>query len=500
MNKYLSSCHYRKWLLYTLVVLPFGINAQAQNLVPNPSFEEYIECPNEDPQALITTKYWYTYFPNPDYFHPCNSGDRSTPKSGMGWQNAHHGVAYVGLSTGNKAGGQEYVANKLNAPLEPCNFYRTGISVNLVDSHKAGTDNLGVLFFLSPPPYFGSGIHRNIPQVSYSKYGAITDKINWTRLTKTFRADSAYDKLIIGGFGNLDSMQIVITPTGKNSLVWGYYFLDSVVVEKLFGFDMNRVLCAGNPFDITFGVFVSDYFRNGNAFTFQLSDQNGSFASPTNIGVSESTASGIIKCNAPNIPTGNNYRGRIVSSIPPDTFNLCGNIQITSGLNLNINSNAPVCPKEDLILMASAVNGAAYRWTGPNSFSSESPNPVISKADSIHSGNYIATASLNDCKATDSITVDVVCNPVAVPTGFSPNGDGNNDVLFVRAMESVKELNLRIYNRWGQLLFETRDINSGWDGTYKGQKFDAEVVAYVLTAVSQSGRTYLSKGNITLIR
>lgn len=112
---------------------------------------------------------------------------------------------------------------------------------------------------------------------------------------------------------------------------------------------------------------------------------------------------------------------------------------------------------------------------------------------------------------TDSIiTIDFVANdlvvahfksPVAVfiPTGFSPNGDGINDVLQIMG-EGILSLNLAIYDRWGQRVFQTTDVNTFWDGTFNGQPLNSGVFAYKVFAVLADGTEISQSGNITLMR
>jgi len=101
---------------------------------------------------------------------------------------------------------------------------------------------------------------------------------------------------------------------------------------------------------------------------------------------------------------------------------------------------------------------------------------------------------------------------VDVPNAFSPNRDGANDILYVRGL-GVREIEFRVYNRWGELVFETFDIGivcndpsecmplKGWDGTYKGKNQEMDVYIYTLKAIFQDGgQTDLRKGNVTLIR
>jgi len=108
------------------------------------------------------------------------------------------------------------------------------------------------------------------------------------------------------------------------------------------------------------------------------------------------------------------------------------------------------------------------------------------------------------CPKTASITVYVMskeckASDIFVPNTFTPNGDGNNDILYVRGKE-IKELYFAIYNRRGELIFETTDINKGWNGTYKGEQADPDVFAWYLRAKCFSEDELTKKGNVTLIR
>lgn len=87
----------------------------------------------------------------------------------------------------------------------------------------------------------------------------------------------------------------------------------------------------------------------------------------------------------------------------------------------------------------------------------------------------------------------------ALPNAFSPNGDGINDVLYVLG-ENIVGLNLSIYNRWGEKIFNTTSQSVGWDGTYKGQKLNSGVYTYKLYVILSDGTEINQSGNITLMR
>src|SRR5207249_4521362 len=89
----------------------------------------------------------------------------------------------------------------------------------------------------------------------------------------------------------------------------------------------------------------------------------------------------------------------------------------------------------------------------------------------------VKVTDASGCFSTDSVTVfvnDVKCGDLFVPNAFSPNGDGQNDILFVRA-NCTKELSFTIYDRWGNKVFETSDVVTGWDGKYKGTAMNTAV-------------------------
>ena len=82
---------------------------------------------------------------------------------------------------------------------------------------------------------------------------------------------------------------------------------------------------------------------------------------------------------------------------------------------------------------------------------------------------------------------------------FTTNADGENDILYVRG-KTVEKVYLKIYDRWGELVFETDKQNIGWNGEYKGNIVDPGVFVYHLEITCIDGQEYLKKGNVTVIR
>ena len=111
----------------------------------------------------------------------------------------------------------------------------------------------------------------------------------------------------------------------------------------------------------------------------------------------------------------------------------------------------------------------------------------------------------NNCRHfLKTVFIEIItdaCNEgtVYLPTGFTPNGDGTNDVLYIRS-NFVTEVYLTIYDRWGEKLFETNDAKNGWDGLFKGKQLDQGVYGYYMTFRCNNGQESFKKGNITLLR
>lgn len=117
---------------------------------------------------------------------------------------------------------------------------------------------------------------------------------------------------------------------------------------------------------------------------------------------------------------------------------------------------------------------------------------------------YLTVTNSLGCKANDSIRIEVVPPPcgrplVFIPNAFTPNGDGQNDVLFVRGT-NLTDVYLTVYNRWGEMVFETNDINMGWDGYFRGELLNPDVYGYYLRCRCEGGEEYFEKGNVTLLR
>jgi gliding motility-associated-like protein len=113
----------------------------------------------------------------------------------------------------------------------------------------------------------------------------------------------------------------------------------------------------------------------------------------------------------------------------------------------------------------------------------------------------------NGCRATSNIVVKVICENknYFLPNTFSPNNDGQNDVFYPRGRSLDRIQSMRIFNRWGELVFERKNFppNSqadGWNGLIAGKPAASDAYVYIIEVVCENGQVIPIKGNVTLIR
>ncbi|HVX52747.1 MAG TPA: gliding motility-associated C-terminal domain-containing protein, partial [Chitinophagaceae bacterium] len=145
-----------------------------------------------------------------------------------------------------------------------------------------------------------------------------------------------------------------------------------------------------------------------------------------------------------------------------------------------------------VILHANALYGDSYRW------GNGSTDSVFT---AYQPGTYMVQVT-NPCGVfADTVIVFPTCTfPVFVPSAFTPNGDGHNDVFRITGLQGQKLIDLSVYNRWGQLVFRTNDPLKAWDGTINGKKPATETFVYIVRYITLLGITKSIQGTVSLIR
>jgi gliding motility-associated-like protein len=146
-----------------------------------------------------------------------------------------------------------------------------------------------------------------------------------------------------------------------------------------------------------------------------------------------------------------------------------------------------------------ASGGVFYQWTPPSGLSDPNiANPIVTLDRDME---YVLKASSPaGCSSTDTIRIKVFKGvEIYIPTAFTPNGDGLNDIL--RAIPIGLRFNyLKIFDRWGNQVFLTTDHRKGWDGTFKGKQMPSGTFAWMISASTSDGKTITRHGTLQLIR
>lgn len=199
----------------------------AQNLVPNPSFEDTVACPISVDQVSDAIG-WSSYKSTPDYFNSCAATIATVPNNQFGYQQPYSGNAYCGFYTFNHSSFyREIIGGQLSSSLIIGQKYFVSFQVVLTAVGQCATDRIGAKFSTVPFSFSSPVPINNSAQVTAPV--VITDTLDWTKVSGSFIADSAYDYIMLGNFFddvNTDTAQI----TGYQYCT-SYYFIDDVCIS-----------------------------------------------------------------------------------------------------------------------------------------------------------------------------------------------------------------------------------------------------------------------------
>lgn len=146
------------------------------------------------------------------------------------------------------------------------------------------------------------------------------------------------------------------------------------------------------------------------------------------------------------------------------------------------------------------IPGVLYTWTPPGDLNcTDCPNPIATPTKSTWYTVDVKTPE--GCTMTDSIFIKykIKCGDIYIPTIFSPNGDGANDIFKVYS-RCLHKIELTIYDRWGNKIFFSDDVSEGWDGTFQGKMMNTGTYVYRATVTLIDDTKTDLKGSVTLTR
>ncbi len=228
----------------------------------------------------------------------------------------------------------------------------------------------------------------------------------------------------------------------------------------------------------------------------------GLYATLGNVGNIWDFGDGYQIVNVNPVVHGFTYPGTFTISVTAN-YRACENITTTRTVivipqpYINLGHDTTICKGSESLILGDFVNnnnpGASWAWgTGQS-------GPSIAV---VSPGYYYATVNINNCYASDTVWVKDDCY-MHIPNVFSPNGDGVNDYFFPRQYltKGLTEFSMNIYNRWGQLIFETTTLDGrGWDGRFNTVDQPEGVYVFIINGTFKDGQKEHHQGNLTLLR
>ncbi len=237
-------------LLINALLLSVSDTSNAQNLVPNPGFENHIGCPVETGE-LYRCQDWSSYGFSPDYFHLCAPDTvAGVPTNSFGYQFAATGDAYAGFinESGGPAPPKEYLGAALAQPLTIGQKYYASFKVSFC-GFGCLSSNMGIR--MSTVAYDSTSIQVSNNYATVYTASVINDSLNWYQVQGSFIADSSYAYIIIGNFFN--------TGNCIATTYISYYFLDDICLstDSTICYTSTGIVEPGN--DIVINLFPNPF-------------------------------------------------------------------------------------------------------------------------------------------------------------------------------------------------------------------------------------------------
>ncbi len=458
-------------ILICLIVTTVSEQIYAQNLIPNGGFENFTACPSFASQLTLATPWSNPNAGTPEYFNSCapfNSWVSVPAQPSGGFQEPHGGEGYAGIFTYrfDVQNMREYIQVPLVSALEAGECYYFEMFVNLPNDHRYACDRVGAYASVGPLNSAGVAYIDVDPDIENTPGIAISDTARWTRINGYFTANGGEDHITIGNFrSDEESLTIDVNPAAWYTTS-SYLLIDDVSLVKA-------------------------------SFQAELNNQTHCNVDELLLDVSEADASylwqdGFVSPNYTVTETGNYQvtisRGSCVHVLDAEIYLLR-----TPDPNL---VDSTICEGYDLKLEVQNFGGD-YIW---------STGSTERTVNVMEPGTYWVEVS-NVCGVSrDSMvlsTFDCGCE-VFLPSAFTPNKDALNDDFYI-AVDCPKMVDFRIliYNRGGELIYETNDPYKRWDGTYSGRDCPSGVYTYSLSYYTLNDGQLVQEdysGSIRLVR
>lgn len=482
---------WNSYFFSTLFIACFSvISLKSQNLVKNPSFEIYNLCPNDASQISRATG-WGAYSGTPDYYNSCTVGNFSTPLNSRGRQSPFDGQAYASITVYDPAvlkNGtiNEILLGELTSPLQIGKTYNVAFRVNLTDGSGFAIQGLGMSFFTTSAV---SGLP--IPAPDFLSSITVTDKDNWITISGTFTPlvpNLSY--FAIGNF-NINALTKKTPVNGPQTIA--HYYIDDVYV----GTDAVLLPVHAEIKNATFKICENSCANFKDTLlpgTAKISHYKWKFP-----GALKTIDTNKIPGAACYPNQGQYDVGLVVTdSLGRQDSTLLKNVVIVNQspmFSLGIDTILPRGRSVKLSPISNSTNNS-FVW-----------NDLSNKKDLTITKPGIYWLKISNECGSYSDTIEFKEPPncfFKVPEAFSANTTSSFKEFqpnYSCDPGNITKYHIDIYNRWGQIVFSSDNIEKSWDGKSDNQDCPIGVYVYMLSYTAQDGDmiTHESlKGLVTL--
>jgi gliding motility-associated-like protein len=459
-----------------------------------------------------------------------------------GFQESHSGTGYghiISYYSFVSPEYREYLQTELACPLRAGETYHVSFFVSCSDNSGFSIDGMG-LHFSADPIISNNIVVINLggpPSISNPTGSILSNKTGWREITGTYLATGGEKFITIGNFKSDDDLAIDDLP-GNLSFYASYYIDDISVTPENSWLDLGNdtVVCFGESIwvDASLGCQGHYLWNDGDTNALRQLDAPGIYSVTASLGCGP--VSDQIRFDWQPFPD---------AALPSDTF-LCpgGSVTLEAGEGFdqyvwNDGSGGKLLTIAQPGFYWIEVTDAAGCTGRDTSFVSLLPEPMVDFGDDtelcnwdsalLDPGNEGIYASytwqdqsdndyywvklpgkywvdvVNPCgKATDTVifTFKDCQTQLWVPNAFTPDNGGTNSLFMAQGL-NIAAFRMYIYNRWGEMVFESSDLNMGWNGTFAGRPCPSGVYVWIIRykGISESDQNdQVRKGNVVLIR
>ncbi len=249
-----------------LLIASWQLKSQVKNLVINPSFEEYKDCPGDytymDKTHKLIPGWTYPSFTTPDYFNECSTGQARVPDNFAGYSKPKSGKGYMGaILTGSDRDFREYIQGSLSEPMKEGQVYCVSFWYKLASGSKFAVDQLSVFFSGQLVANNNTTFLNFKPNLSNTKGLFLDNTEEWEHYCQLYTAKGGETHFIVGNFKNYDNTNYVVTgkdTRNKRGKAYAYYFFDDFEIRPLI--DCNVCACVPKGMET---VVIDSTFTGG---------------------------------------------------------------------------------------------------------------------------------------------------------------------------------------------------------------------------------------------